>query len=165
MEAVEGLPVGVIPFLHVVREDGLDVLPSPLILEGLQVAGSLGGDAPTEGLGGHVPREAVLPQDLPGPLAPVVLAGLALEEEGPRSRPLSASFCNGGLMGGVFLPDVYMNAPSMTDHQDHGRGPTGILPLFAPGFFDFWQIIFPGDRRLVVYIPERGLRTCSRWGQ
>lgn len=30
----------------------------------------------------------------------------------------------------------------------------GFLPLFAPAFFDLWQVIIPRSQ-LVAYLPER----------
>ncbi len=43
---------------------------------------------------------------------------------------------------------------SMEDPQHERKGVIDILPLFAPAFYDLWQIILPRDG-LVVYISER----------
>jgi hypothetical protein len=42
----------------------------------------------------------------------------------------------------------------MDDPQNETRGIANILPLFAPAFYDFWQVILPRNR-LVVYYPEK----------
>lgn len=38
--------------------------------------------------------------------------------------------------------------------EDGGEAPTSILPIFAPAFRHYWQVIVP-KRPLVYYLPER----------
>ncbi|MCJ2532179.1 MAG: hypothetical protein LN413_07780 [Candidatus Thermoplasmatota archaeon] len=42
----------------------------------------------------------------------------------------------------------------MGEERERRRGPAGILPLFSPALFDFWQIILPRNR-LVIHVRER----------
>ncbi len=42
----------------------------------------------------------------------------------------------------------------MEDGQYERKGVIDVLPLFAPAFYNLWQIILPRDG-LVAYISER----------
>ncbi len=42
----------------------------------------------------------------------------------------------------------------MGKEREGGHGPAGILPLFSPALFEFWQIILP-RHRLVIHVRER----------
>lgn len=42
----------------------------------------------------------------------------------------------------------------MEDRQHERKGVIDVLPLFAPAFYNLWQIILPRDG-LVAYISER----------